>query len=92
MPTPTSYVSLRFSQLSVDQLKEMLTSLVQQIASGVASVSINGITTTYSTPGNIRMAIDEIEAELIDRAMASAGVGKRSALAPQYPSFTGKGY
>ena len=66
--------------------------LVEQLASGVASTSINGITMTYSTPANIRSAIDEIEAELIDRAMATAKVGKRSALAPQYPTFTGKGY
>lgn len=85
-------MALRFASLTDAQLREMLTSLVQQIASGVASVSINGITTTYSTPANIRAAIDEIEAELIDRDMAAAGVGKRSALAPQYPSFTGKGY
>lgn len=92
MPTPTTYVSLRFASLDDDQLREMLTSLVQQLASGVASVSINGITTTYSTPANIRAAIDEIEAELIDRAMTTAKVGKRAALAPQYPLFTGKGY
>jgi hypothetical protein len=85
-------MALRFSSLSDAQLGEMLTSLVQQIASGVASVSINGITTTYSTPGNIRTAIDEIEAELADRALASAKLPRRAAMVMQYPSMGGKGY
>lgn len=85
-------MAIRFSSLSDAQVRELIDSLVQQLASGIASISINGISTTYSTPANIRAAIEELEAELVDRALATAKQPRRAGLVAQYPTLTGKGY
>jgi len=86
-------MATRFQSLTNSDIRVLIDSLVQQIGSGTASISINGVMTTYSTPANIRLAIAEFEAELVERAMVKAGVQRRSPLAPQYPRLVaGKGY
>lgn len=85
-------MAIRYASLSDAQLREVLDSLVSQIHSGIASTVINGISVTYSTPANIRIAIEEIENELADRALAAAKQPRRAGLVAQYPTMTGKGY
>jgi hypothetical protein len=84
-------MATRFQSLTDREIRDLIASLVQQLAAGVAQVSYNGVTTTYSTPENIRVAIAEFEAELIERASAKVGNALRSPLSPQYPK-SGKGY
>lgn len=86
-------MATRFQSLSDDDIKGLIAQLVQQIASGVASVSYNGVMTTYSTPNNIRMAIAELEAELVARALAKIKGPRVSPLTAQYPRMIpGGGY
>lgn len=86
-------MATRFQSLKDPEIRELIASLVQQLAAGVAQVSYNGVTTTYSTPDNIRKAISEFEAELTERAVAKVGGRRRSPLAPQYPAMiAGKGH
>lgn len=86
-------MATRFQSLSDQEIRDIISSLVQQLAAGVAQVSYNGVTTTYSTPGNIRKAIAEFESELSERAVDIVGGARRSPLSPQYPRITaGKGY
>lgn len=86
-------MATRFQSLPDQEIREIIASLVRQIGTGTAQVSINGIMTVYSTPANIRIAIAEFEAELVDRAVASIGSRRRSPLAAQYPLIrSGKGY
>lgn len=86
-------MATRFQSLNDQEIRDLIASLVQQLAAGVAQVSYNGVTTTYSTPDNIRKAIAEFETELTERAVAKIGGARRSPLSPQYPKMTaGKGY
>lgn len=86
-------MATRFQSLPDQEIRDLIDSLVHQIASGSAQVTINGISTVYSTPANIRIAIAEFEAELFERAISAIGRPRRSPLAPQYPrSLPGKGF
>lgn len=84
-------MATRYNTLSDTDLAGLLDALARQLATGVASLSINGQTVTYSTPAEIRNTMADMEAELADRALRRASAGRRSPLAAQYPSLLGKG-
>ncbi len=68
---------IRFRSLSDADLEAMLASLVEQQHSGVASVSQNGESITFSTPEKIERAIQRLEAEIQRREDVAAGITRR---------------
>ncbi|RDC68490.1 hypothetical protein DLJ49_19980 [Rhodovulum sp. 12E13] len=81
---------IRFRSFSDSQLQEMLDSLVEQQVSGVASISQNGETITFSTPEKIERAIQALEREITRREDAAAGRTRRRSYV-SYPTG-GKGW
>lgn len=81
---------IRYARLSDAQLEEMLDTLVEQIGAGIASITYNGQTITYSSVANITTAIEGIEKELTRRLAAASGLKKKKG--PVYPRLTGKGF
>ena len=67
-------MAIRYKSIETPELEEMLADLVRQLGNGVATVSYQGTTTTYSSPAQIRIAIAEFESELIRRTRAAAGL------------------
>ena len=57
-------MSVRFRGFSKEELETMLKDLVRQQVSGIASISINGEMTTFSTPEKIEKAIVALENEI----------------------------
>ena len=81
---------LRYANLTTAELQDMLTALVSQLGSGVASISYNGQTITYSSIVNIEAAISGIERELANRTAREQGYKIRKGA--RYPSMPGKGF
>lgn len=85
-------MSIRFRSFSDEKLQSFLDQLVEQQTSGVASVSYNGETTTFSSPANIERAILSIETELDRREAAAAGKTRRRSWVFNPGVMSGKGY
>ncbi len=68
---------IRFQSFDDDQLAEMLADLVRQQSSGIASISQNGETITFSTPEKIERAIVALEDEIQRRVDFAAGLKRR---------------
>ncbi|WP_112330050.1 hypothetical protein [Cereibacter johrii] len=56
-------MATRYNTLSDADLAGLLDALARQLATGVASLSINGQTVSYSTPAEIRNTMSEMETE-----------------------------
>lgn len=81
---------IRFQSFDDEQLQEMLADLVRQQSSGIASISQNGETISFSTPEKIEKAIVALEDEIQRRADLLAGVSRRRSMV-FYPR-TSKGW
>lgn len=81
---------IRFQSFNDEQLEEMLADLVRQQSSGIASISQNGETISFSTPEKIEKAIVALEDEIQRRADLLAGVSRRRSMV-FYPR-TSKGW
>lgn len=81
---------IRYARLEDADLEAMLDSLVEQMSSGVASITYNGQSITYTTVANIMTAIESIERELIRRQAAANGLKKKKGA--RYTRFPGKGF
>lgn len=57
-------MSIRFRGFTKQELETMLTDLVRQQASGIASITINGEATVFSTPEKIEKAVVSLENEI----------------------------
>lgn len=83
---------IRYSRKSDDELHAFLDQLVEQKHNGVATVSYNGETTTFTGQASIELNIVEIETEISRRYALRAGRARRSPVRVEYPRNIGKGF
>lgn len=71
---------IRFRSFTDQELEEALASIMEQKASGVATISQNGETITFRGPAEIENVILQFENEIQAREDAEAGIIRRRSM------------